>query len=247
PVQLWHTPPFEPTIRDGRGYARGASDMKGSLLTTIVGVEALLKTTGRLPVNVKFFIEGQEEIGSPQVPAFLAANRARFACDFAVSADGGQHSDDEPSLMAGTRGLGGLEIEVRGPKSDLHSGTYGGAVHNPIHALAALLASMRGSDGRILVEGFYDDVVLLTPEDRARIAAVPFDEASVKRELGIEAFFGEPGYTPVERTWARPTLEVNGIWGGFQGKGSKTVLPSEAHAKITCRLVPTRIRVRSSS
>jgi acetylornithine deacetylase/succinyl-diaminopimelate desuccinylase-like protein len=240
PIQLWTTPPFEPTIRDGRVYARGASDMKGSLLTTIAGVEALLKTTGRLPINVKFFFEGQEEIGSPQVPTFLAANRSRFACDFAISADGGQHSDDEPSLLAGTRGLGGLEIEVRGPKSDLHSGTYGGAVQNPIHALVALLASMRGNDGRILVDGFYDDVVRLTPEDRARIAAVPFDEAALKRELGINDFFGEPGYTPVERTWIRPTLEINGIWGGFQGNGSKTVLPSDAHVKITCRLVPNQ-------
>jgi acetylornithine deacetylase/succinyl-diaminopimelate desuccinylase-like protein len=240
PLQLWTSPPFEPTVRDGRVYARGASDMKGSLLTTIISVESLLETEGQLPVNVKFFIEGQEEIGSPQVPTFLAANRAKFACDFAVSADGGQHGDDEPSLMVGTRGLAGLELEVRGPKSDLHSGMYGGAVHNPIHALVALLASMRGNDGRVLVEGFYDDVAMLTPEDRARIAAVPFDEVGVKREFGIDAFFGEPDYTPVECTWARPTLELNGIWGGFQGKGSKTVLPSEAHAKITCRLVPNQ-------
>ncbi len=240
PLHLWTTPPFEPTIRDGRVYARGASDMKGSLLTTIIGVEALLQTEGRLPVNVKFFLEGQEEIGSPQVPAFLAKNRERFACDFAVSADGGQHGDNEPSLMVGTRGLSGLELEVRGAKSDLHSGLYGGAVQNPIHALVALLASMRGDDGRILVDGFYDDVLPLTADDRARIAAVPFDEDGLKRELGIDAFFGEIGYTPIERTWARPTLELNGIWGGFQGKGSKTVLPNEAHAKITCRLVPNQ-------
>jgi acetylornithine deacetylase/succinyl-diaminopimelate desuccinylase-like protein len=240
PLPLWTSPPFEPTVRDGRVYARGASDMKQNLLATIIGVEALLKTDGQLPANVKFFFEGQEEIGSPQIPAFLAANRAKFACDFAVSADGGQHGENEPSLMVGTRGLAALELEVRGPKSDLHSGMYGGAVHNPIHALVALLASMRGNDGRILVEGFYDDVVTLTSEERAQIAAVPFDETAVKRELGIDAFFGEPSFTPVERTWIRPTLEINGIWGGFQGKGSKTVLPSEAHAKITCRLVPNQ-------
>lgn len=240
PLHLWTTPPFEPTVRDGRVYARGASDMKGNLLMTIIGVEALLKTEGRLPANVKFFLEGQEEIGSPQVPTFLTKNRERFACDFAVSADGSQHGENEPSLMVGTRGLGGLEIEVRGAKTDLHSGTWGGAVQNPLHALLALLASMRGNDGRILVDGFYDDVLPLSADDRARIAAVPFDEAAVKRELGIDAFFGEAGYTPIERTWARPTLELNGIWGGFQGHGNKTVLPNEAHAKITCRLVPNQ-------
>jgi acetylornithine deacetylase/succinyl-diaminopimelate desuccinylase-like protein len=237
PLSLWTTPPFEPTVRDGRVYARGASDMKGNLIATIVGVEALLKTAGRLPVNVKYFLEGQEEIGSPQIPAFLAANRERFACDLAISADGGQFADDQPTLSVGSRGLGGVQIDVRGASTDLHSGMHGGAVQNPIHALVALLASMRGADGHILVEGFYDDVVPLSADDRARIAAVPFDEATYKAGLGVTELWGEAGYSPVERVWARPTLELNGIWGGFQGAGSKTVLPNEAHAKITCRLV----------
>jgi acetylornithine deacetylase/succinyl-diaminopimelate desuccinylase-like protein len=240
PLNLWTNPPFEPTVRDGRVYARGASDMKGNLVASIVGVEALLKTSGALPVNLKFFLEGQEEIGSPQLPQFVAANKDRFACDLVVSGDGGQWAADQPSLGIATRGLAGVQIDVRGASTDLHSGLFGGAVQNPIHALVALLASMRGPDGKILVAGFYDDVVPLTADDRAKIAEIPFDEAAYKREVGVDALFGEAGYSPRERTWARPTLEVNGIWGGFQGEGIKTVLPNEAHAKITCRLVPNQ-------
>ncbi|HLZ07807.1 MAG TPA: dipeptidase, partial [Chloroflexota bacterium] len=237
PLHLWKSPPFEPTVQGDLVFARGASDMKGSLLTTIIGVETLLKTTGRLPVNVKFFLEGQEEIGSPHVPAFLSANRERFACDLVISADSGQFADDQPSISVSSRGLAGIQIDVRGAASDLHSGQYGGTVQNPIHALVQLLASMRGTDGRILVDGFYDDVIPLSADDRARIATIPFDEAAYKTAIGVGDLFGEEGYTPYERIWARPTLEVNGIWGGFEGQGSKTVLPSEAHVKITCRLV----------
>ncbi len=238
PLELWTSPPFEPQIRDGRVYARGASDDKGNMLAPILAVEALLKTEGRLPLNVKFFFEGQEEIGSPQLPEFVAANRELFACDLVVSSDGGQWSETEPAILVGLRGGVAVEIHVRGPNRDLHSGMYGGAVQNPIHALAAILASMRGDDGVIRVEGFYDGIPPLTEEERRQIAAPPFDEEELMEDLGVDALWGEAGYTPRERMWARPTLEVVGVWGGFQGAGIKTVLPSEAHAKIVCRLVP---------
>ena len=237
PLPLWNNPPFDPTIIDDRVYARGANDDKGNMLPPILAVEALLQTEGALPVNVKFFFEGQEEIGSPNLPDFLTRHREMFRCDMVISADGGQWSEDQPALMIGLRGLAGLEIDVTGPDHDVHSGSYGGAIQNPIHALAALLASMRSADGKILVDGFYADVQDLTPEDRARIDAIDFDEAQFLAGVNVDAAFGEPGYTTLERRWARPTLEVNGMWGGFQGEGSKTVLPSTAHAKITCRLV----------
>jgi acetylornithine deacetylase/succinyl-diaminopimelate desuccinylase-like protein len=237
PIELWTSSPFEPETRDGRIYARGASDMKANLLMTILSVEALLQD-GRLPVNVKYFLEGQEEIGSPQLPAFIQQHRDLLACDVVISADGTQWAEDQPSLLVGLKGGCGLQIDVQGAKSDLHSGLYGGAVANPIHALVRILDSMRSPDGTILVDGFFDDVVPLTDDDQRAIGEVPFDEASYKAEIGINAVFGEPGYTTLERAWARPTLEVNGIWGGFQGEGVKTVLPNAAHAKITCRLVP---------
>jgi len=237
PLALWDADPFDPQVKGGRVYARGAADDKGGMLAPILAVEALLKTAGALPVNVKFFFEGQEEIGSPTMGPFVAANRERFACDMVISADGGQWAEDQPSLALAFKGLCALQIDVRGAYRDLHSGMYGGAVANPIHALAHILASMRDADGKIVVDGFYDDVRALTEDDRARIAAVAFDEAKYRRDLQVDALFGEPGYTTLERAWARPTLEVNGIWGGFQGEGVKTVLPNEAHAKITCRLV----------
>jgi acetylornithine deacetylase/succinyl-diaminopimelate desuccinylase-like protein len=237
PLELWDHPPFEPVVRDGRVYARGASDDKGNMLPPILAVEALLRTTGALPVNVKFLFEGQEEIGSPQIPAFVAAHRDMLMCDLVISSDGGQWSETEPAILTGLRGGCGVQIDVRGPNRDLHSGLYGGAVQNPIHALTAILASMRGADGRILIEGFYDAVQPLTDDERRRFASLPFDEAAYMADLGVTALWGEAGYTTYERTWARPTLEINGIWGGFQGEGVKTVLPSEAHAKLTCRLV----------
>jgi acetylornithine deacetylase/succinyl-diaminopimelate desuccinylase-like protein len=240
PLELWSSPPFEPVIQNGRVYARGASDDKGNMLVPILAVEAMLKAEGKLPVNVKFLLEGQEEIGSPQLPAFLAAQRDLFACDVVLSADGGQEGEDQPSLGIACKGLAGVQIDVHGANSDLHSGIYGGAVANPIHALIHILDSVRSPDGKILVDGFYDSVVPLTEDDRARIAAVPFDDAAYKARIGVDALVGEPGYTPAEQLGARPTLEVNGIWGGFQGAGIKTVLPNEAHAKITCRLVPNQ-------
>ncbi len=237
PFELWTNPPFEPTIREGRIYARGASDDKGNMLVPILAVEALLKADGALPVNLKFCFEGQEEIGSPQLPEFMPQHKVRFACDLAVSADGGQWSESEPSILLGLRGICGLQIDLKGAKTDLHSGMYGGTIQNPIQALVRLLDSMRSPEGKILVEGFYDEVIQLSEEAKAEIARVPFDKAEYLADLGLEATYGEPGYSTRERSWVRPTLEINGIWGGFQGAGIKTVLPNEAHAKITCRLV----------
>lgn len=244
PVDQWTTPPFEPTVRDGRLYARGASDNKGSMFLTIAATEAFLQTDGTLPINLKFFFEGQEEVGSPQLPAFIEAHTDLLACDLVINADGLQWSETEPALLVGLRGICATEITVHGASSDLHSGLYGGSIANPLHALAALLASMHRPDGTVAVEGFYDDVLPLTHEERAELAAVPFDEATYRAQLGVDALFGEPDYTTYERLWVRPTLEVVGMGGGFQGVGVKTVLPREAQAKITCRLVPNQDPLR---
>jgi len=237
PLDLWTRPPFEPDVRDGKVFARGATDDKGNMLAPILAVEALLKSAGKLPVNVKFFHEGQEEIGSPQLGDFVPKHAARFACDMAVSSDGVQWGPTQPLILVGLRGGCGVQINVKAAHADLHSGLYGGMVQNPIHALAAIIAGMHDAEGRITVRGFYDDVKPLTALQRERIAKVPWDEAAEMKDLKVPALFGEAGYSARERVWGRPTLEVNGIWGGYQGEGIKTVLPSEAHAKITCRLV----------
>lgn len=237
PIHLWSHPPFEPTIEDDCVYARGASDDKGNMLVPILAVEALLQGEGAAPVNLKFCFEGQEEIGSPQLPEFMPTHADLFACDLAVSADGGQWSETEPILLLSLRGVCGLQIDVKGAETDLHSGGYGGAIQNPIHALVHILDSIHSEEGKIQVEGFYDNVKEFSEEDRAAIARVPFDKEEYLDELGLDEVFGEAGYSTRERIWIRPTLEVNGIWGGFQGDGVKTVLPNEAHAKITCRLV----------
>jgi len=237
PLDLWDNPPFEPIIKDNRIYARGATDDKGNLFMPIIVSEAVLKTVGSLPVNVKFLFEGQEEIGSPQLPDFIAANKDLLTCDLVLSADGGQWAEDQPALILGTRGLAAVYIDVQGPGHDLHSGTYGGAIANPIHALVQILDSMHDQDGRVTVDGFYEKVRSLTYEERAQLGRVPFDEARYLRETAANCVFGEPEFTTYERVWARPTLEINGIYGGFQGEGLKTVLPSRAHAKISCRLV----------
>lgn len=240
PVDLWSNPPFEPAIRNGRVYARGASDDKGNMLAPLLAIEALQQTSGRLPVNVKVFFEGQEEIGSPDLPAFIAEHRSQLSCDMIFSADGGQWDEDRPAVVIGRRGLCALQVDVKGAAGDLHSGTYGGAILNPIQALADLIASLHHPDGRVAVEGFYDDVRELGDEDKAHFKAVPYGDAELISELGIRGVHGEPGFSTCERLWARPTLEFNGIWGGFQGEGSKTVIPSRAHAKISCRLVPNQ-------
>ncbi|HCG00325.1 MAG TPA: dipeptidase [Chloroflexi bacterium] len=237
PISLWSADPFEPVERDGRVYARGTADMKANLLISVEAVEALLRSHS-LSVNVKLFIEGEEEIGSPDLPALVKHRKRSLACDVVLSGDGVQWSDERPELTLGMRGGCGVQIDVRGPGTDLHSGSFGGAAPNPIHALVNLLASMRASNGSMAVEGFYDDVVPLSDTERAAFAEIPFDEHEFAGRIGAEGLAGEEGFTPLERMWARPTLEVNGIWGGFQGAGVKTVIPSEAHAKITCRLVP---------
>jgi acetylornithine deacetylase/succinyl-diaminopimelate desuccinylase-like protein len=238
PLHLWTNPPFEPTVVDDLVYARGASDMKGNDLLPVIACEALLQTTGTIPVNVKFLFEGEEEIGSPSLEPFISAHQELLACDMVVCADGGVGSKSAPIVNVGRRGLIGLEVHVKSASTDLHSGGAGGIAPNAIHALTHILDSMRDSEGRILVEGFYDDVRPLTDEDRAEIAKYPFDEMDYRLKTGVKAFFGEPEFTPQERNTVRPTLEINGIWGGYQGEGTKTVIPREAFAKITCRLVP---------
>jgi acetylornithine deacetylase/succinyl-diaminopimelate desuccinylase-like protein len=238
PVALWDTPAFEPTIRDGKVYARGSSDMKGNLLTAIHGVEALARAHGRPPVNVTFLFEGEEEIGSPHLPKLVEAEKDFLAADAVLSADGGQFGPDQPELTVALKGLGGCQVNLTTASSDLHSGMYGATVPNAVQAMVQLAATFHDADGRVLVEGFYDTVHDLTPEERAEIAAVPFDEQAFASDIGLDVLTGEKGWTPVERMWARPTLDMNGIWGGFQGDGTKTVTPREAHLKITCRLVP---------
>ena len=237
PLDSWESPPFQPEIRDNCIFGRGASDDKGNMLAPIIAIEAYLKANGSLPVNVKFFYEGQEEIGSPTLPEFIKENGSMLSADMIFSSDGGQWGKDQPSLVMGLKGLVGCELKVSAAGRDLHSGMHGGGIANPIHALSLIISSMKDKFGKITVDGFYDDVIDLTVEDRREIAKVPFDEDDYCKSVGAPEAFGEIGYTIPESRWARPTLELNGIWGGYQGKGAKTVLPSEASAKITCRLV----------
>ncbi len=241
PVDLWDTPAFEPTIRDGKLYARGSSDMKGNLLTAIQGVEAIAEANGgRPPINVKFIFEGEEEIGSPNLREVVRVNRERLAADAVISADGGQFGFDTPSLTVALKGLGGCQVNLRTANTDLHSGMFGAKTPNAVQAMVQLAATFHDRDGRIAVDGFYDPVVDLTTEERAEIALVAEDDEALMTTLGIDSLWGEPGWTSREREWGRPTLDLNGIWGGFQGDGIKTVTPSEAHLKITCRLVPNQ-------
>jgi len=241
PLHEWTTPPFEPTIRDGRMYARGASDDKGNLFLTIKVVEAYSALYGRPPIGLIFLFEGEEEIGSPNLRACIQEHKERLHAEAVMSADSVMWANDAPSLVLASKGLIALQIDVRGAESDLHSGLHGGLAPNPLNALTTILGSMWSLDGKVQIEGFYDEVRPLSEQERAEIAAVPFDEASYARSIGIAAPVGEPGYGPLERNWARPTLDINGIWGGFQGEGSKTVIAREAHAKITCRLVPDQV------
>ena len=237
PFDLWTSPPFDPEIRDGRVWGRGASDDKGGMLIPILAVEAMLKTRGALPVNVKFFFEGQEEIGSPDLPPFVAEHAGRLQADMIFSADGLQWAPGQPQIVEALKGLVSLEITVKGPRSDQHSGMVGGGIANPALALAHILAGLRHEDGLIAVEGFYDDVIALDDRTRAAIARVPYADADLLAETGAPAVWGEPGHTTAERIFARPTLDVNGLTSGWQGAGTKTVLPAVASAKITCRLV----------
>jgi acetylornithine deacetylase/succinyl-diaminopimelate desuccinylase-like protein len=237
PLDKWISPPFEPQVRDGRLYGRGVSDDKGPMLIPIKVAQAFFETSGALPINVKFLIEGEEEIGSPSLENFVAENVLLLAADFALSADGAMWRMDVPSITVASRGLVGLEFTVTAAKKDLHSGRFGGAVANPLHAIAQLAASLHTDDGRVAVEGFYDEVQELNSESRKALADLPFNEREFLKQVEADELFGEPGYSTLERQWTRPTLEINGLWGGYQGYGNKTVIPSEAHAKITCRLV----------
>ncbi|ETP70137.1 M20/M25/M40 family peptidase [Planococcus glaciei CHR43] len=240
PLNLWETPPFDPQVRDNKLYARGASDDKGQTFMHVKAVEALLQLNGELPVNIKFIVEGEEEIGSPTLPKYVEQNKEQLKADLIVISDTGMQGPGRPAVCYGLRGLAGVQIDVKGPKGDLHSGLYGGAVQNPLHAIVEILQSFRDKEGVIQVEGFYEDVLEVSDEERAEFAALEFDLEKEKQDLGITEDFGEKGYSFVERTWIRPTLEINGITGGFSGEGIKTVLPAEASAKITCRLVPNQ-------
>src|SRR6187399_3374753 len=241
PVELWESPPFEATVRDGEIYARGAADDKGQVFMHFKAVEAHLKQTGRLPVNMKFFIEGEEEVGSVHLDDFVRDHKQELAADVVVISDSPMFDRGIPSICYGLRGLAYFQIDLRGTKSDLHSGSFGGAVANPAFVLAQILAGAKDKSGKIKIPGFYDKVRELAPEERAEFARLPFKEAKYRKDLGAPRLFGESGYTTLERVWARPTFEVNGLLSGFTGDGAKTVIPATAMAKVSMRLVPDQL------
>ena len=243
PLDLWKSGPFEPVIKDGKIYARGSCDDKGQFYMHVKALETMTRT-GTLPGNIKFIIEGEEEVGSPNLASFVKANKELLKADVILISDTSMLSMDTPSIDIGVRGLSYIELEVTGPNRDLHSGVYGGAVANPITMLAKMIAACHDENNHITIPGFYDDVVESTPEERAKMAKAPFSEEEYKKDLGINHLWGETGYTTNERTGIRPTLEVNGIWGGYTGEGAKTVLPAKAFAKISCRLVPNQSSVK---
>lgn len=239
PLDLWTSPPFEPVVNDGKIYARGSCDDKGQVFMHIKALEAMVKTNS-LPCNLKFIIEGEEEVGSANLESFLKANKKRLEADIVLVSDTSMISMETPSIESGLRGLTYMEVEVTGPNRDLHSGVFGGAVPNPITVLAKMIATLHDKNNKVKVKGFYKDVVELTPEERAALNKAPFDLEAYKKDLEITDVWGEEGYTTLERTGVRPTLELNGIWGGYTGEGAKTVLPSKASAKISMRLVPNQ-------
>src|SRR4051812_2171876 len=238
PVELWTSPPFEATVRDGEIYARGAADDKGQVFMHVKAVEAFLQQAGSLPVNMRFFIEGEEEVGSAHLDEFVRAHKQELAADVVVISDSPMFDRGIPSICYGLRGLAYFQIDVRGTKSDLHSGSFGGAVANPALVLAQILAQMKDRSGRIKIPGFYDDVRELSEAERAEWRKLPFNETKYRKELGAPKLFGETGFSTLERVWARPTFEVNGLLSGFTGEGAKTVLPAVAMAKVSMRLVP---------
>jgi len=238
PLDEWESPPFEPTVRDGRLYGRGTADDKGQLYMHVKALEAHLTARGSLPVNVVLVAEGEEEVGSPSFAPFLDAHRERLDCDVVVISDTGMFAEGVPSLGFSLRGLAYFEIHVTGAKSDLHSGEYGGAVANPGNALAKIVASLHTADGKVAVPGFYDDVLDWDEETRAQIRTLPHDDGAYRAELGVGALAGEKGYSTLERLWVRPTCDVNGLLSGYTGEGAKTVLPNRAMAKVSFRLVP---------
>lgn len=238
PLNLWTSPPFEPDIRNNKIYARGSVDDKGQLFLHLKAIEAHLKQNGRLPVNIKLLIEGEEEIGSMNLAPFIEQHKEMLKADVVVISDTSMFDKDMPAISYGLRGLCYMQVEVTGPNRDLHSGGYGGAVDNPINALANIISKLKDDNGKILIDGFYDDVKLLSEKEKAEFAKLPFRDEAFRNDLDVSRLFGENGFSTIERLWARPTLDCNGIWGGFSGEGAKTVLPSKASAKISMRLVP---------
>ncbi|MBK8087200.1 MAG: dipeptidase [Chitinophagaceae bacterium] len=239
PLNLWNSPPFEPTIKDGKIFARGSADDKGQFYMHVKALETMVQTNS-LTTNMKFIIEGEEEVGSPNLSTFVKANKELLKADVILISDTSMISMENPSIDIGVRGLSYIEVEVTGPNRDLHSGVYGGAVANPITILAKMIASCHDENNHITIPGFYNDVVEATPEERKLMASAPYDEKEFKADLGVTELWGEKGFTSNERTGIRPTLELNGIWGGYTGEGAKTVLPSKATAKISARLVPNQ-------
>jgi acetylornithine deacetylase/succinyl-diaminopimelate desuccinylase-like protein len=239
PLELWNSGPFDPVIKDGKIYARGSADDKGQFYMHVKALETMVQT-GTLTTNIKFLIEGEEEVGSPNLATFVKANKALLDANVILISDTSMLSMENPSIDIGVRGLSYIEVEVTGPNRDLHSGVYGGAVANPITMLSKMIASCHDENNHITIPGFYDDVVESTDTERAKMAEAPFDASEYAKDLGVQTLWGEKGYSSNERTGIRPTLEVNGIWGGYTGEGAKTVLPSKAFAKISCRLVPNQ-------
>ena len=239
PLELWNSPPFEPVIKDGKIYARGSCDDKGQVYMHVKAFETMMKNNS-LPCNVKFMVEGEEEVGSDNLGAFVKSNKEKLRADIILISDTALISLEHPSITTGLRGLSYMEVEITGPNRDLHSGVYGGAVANPVNVLCKMIASLHDENGRVTIPGFYDKVAELSRAEREAINQAPFDLEQYKKELGVEEVLGEKGYTTLERTGIRPTLDVNGIWGGYTGEGAKTVLPSKAHAKISMRLVPNQ-------
>ena len=240
PVELWTTPPFEASIRNGYIYARGSADDKGQVMIHFKAIESHLKNTGSLPINIKLIIEGEEEIGSIHLDGFIEKYRDLLKCDAVIISDTAMYDKDCPAIGYALRGLCYMQVEVTGPNKDLHSGQFGGAVDNPINALANMITKLKDEKGRILIDGFYDDVLPVTEQEKKEFAKLNFDDYKYKASLGVNELFGEEGYATLERLWVRPTLDCNGIWGGFMGEGAKTVLPSKAFAKISMRLVPNQ-------
>ena len=239
PLELWHSGPFEPVIKDGKVYARGSADDKGQFFMHVKALETMVKTN-TMTTNIKFLIEGEEEVGSPNLGKFVEENKELLKADVILISDSSMLSMENPSLDIGVRGLSYIEVEVTGADRDLHSGTYGGAVANPITILAKMIASCHDENNHITIPGFYDDVIEVSAKERALLNKAPYNEKEYKKEVGVNELWGEKGYTTNERTGIRPTLEINGIWGGYMGEGAKTVLPSKATAKISARLVPNQ-------
>lgn len=241
PLELWITPPFEPDVRGNDIYARGSADDKGQVLVHIEAIESHLKINQTLPVNIKMIVEGEEEIGSVHLDDFIKQHKEMLKADVVVISDTAMYDHEMPAIGYGLRGLCYMQVEVTGPDRDLHSGSFGGTVDNPINALANIISKLKDNSGKILIDGFYDEVRPIGANEKNELAKLPHDDNRFMKGLGVEELFGEEGYTTIERMWARPTLDCNGIWGGFTGEGAKTVLPSKAYAKISMRLVPDQV------